>query len=317
MGAVLAITAPIYLAIALGWGCVRSGVFAPPDLRSLGQFVLRLALPALLFEALTTRALAELLQPGYLLAYAAGSLASMGVMALWTLRQGLSSGERVVRMMGVSCSNSGYVGYPVLMLVLPQVAGTALALSMMVENLLMLPLLLWLGERGQRPDLAWREGMAHAAARVARNPLTLAMAAGLALAITGVSLPGAVQRTVHLFALASTGLSLFVIGGSLVGLPLRGLGQRVAPVVLGKLVLHPLAVALAISALPLLGLAPLEATLTQAAIVLAAVPMLGVYPILAQSLGHAGLAAGALLATTLVSFFSLNALLAWLPQWTS
>ena len=49
---ILSITAPIYLLILLGYGCVRAGLFARNDMRVLGQFVLRLALPALLFRTL-------------------------------------------------------------------------------------------------------------------------------------------------------------------------------------------------------------------------------------------------------------------------
>lgn len=315
MGAVLAITGPIYLSIAVGWASARAGLFNPADLRSLGQFVLRIALPALLIEALTSRSLGQLLQPTYLLGYALGSLAAMGLMAWLSRAQGLASNARVVRMMGVSCSNSGYVGYPMLLLVHPDLAGTALALNMLVENLLILPLLLLLAEHGQHPERPWREGLRHAGLRVLRHPLTLAMGLGLAVSVSGWSPPDALRRTVHLFALASTGVSLFVIGANLVGLRSAGLGRAVTPIVLGKLLIHPTAVALALFALGHLGWAGLPAlspALWQSAVLLAAVPMLGIYPILAQTLGQGGLAAAAMLATTLASFVSLNALLAFL-----
>ena len=42
--------------------------------------------------------------------------------------------------MGTSCSNSGYMGYPVAQLVLGSIAPVALALNMVFENLIKLPL---------------------------------------------------------------------------------------------------------------------------------------------------------------------------------
>jgi len=124
-------------------------------------------------------------------------------------------------------------------------------------------------------------------------------------------LPEPVLRAINLFALSSAGLSLFVIGGTLVGLPLAGLGQQIMPIAFGKLVLHPLAVFAAVMALPMLGLAALEPSLRMAAVLLAAMPMMGIYPILAQSYGKEDLGAAALLVTTIASFFSLSGLI-WL-----
>ena len=51
----LAITGSIYLVIALGFLGVRFGVFSRTDMRVLGTFVVRFALPALVFTALSLR----------------------------------------------------------------------------------------------------------------------------------------------------------------------------------------------------------------------------------------------------------------------
>ena len=47
---ILAITGPIYIAIALGYCLTRAGLFSRADMRVLGQFVIHVALPALLFN---------------------------------------------------------------------------------------------------------------------------------------------------------------------------------------------------------------------------------------------------------------------------
>ena len=75
MSALLAITGPIYLVVAIGYACVRAGWFAKADLKVLGQFVLRVALPALIFNALASKSFHDILQPQYLVVF---TLASVG-----------------------------------------------------------------------------------------------------------------------------------------------------------------------------------------------------------------------------------------------
>jgi malonate transporter and related proteins len=307
---ILGITGPIYIAIGLGFATVRRGWFSAADIRAFGKFVLHLALPAMLFNALARRPIAEILIPGYLLAYLAGSLAVVAGGLFWRRRLCAEPVTlAVVKVMGMACSNSGYVGFPILLLTLAPVAGVALALNMVVENLIVIPLLLALAERGRGAGAAWWQVVAQSLTRLARNPLIIGLAAGLLVSLSGWQLPQGLQRTVDLFAAASAALSLFVIGGSLVGLPLRGMLRAVAPVVAVKLLGFPALVFVAVQALPLLGIPPLSPALQQAAVLMAAMPMMGIYPVLALQYGLQGLAASAMLVATAVSFVTINLLL--------
>ena len=100
-----------------------------------------------------------------------------------------------------------------------------------------------------------------------------------------------------------------MIGGTLVALPMRGLGSKVAPIAVGKLMLHPLAVGLAVLALPALGMPVLDPALRAAAVLTAAVPMMGIYPIFAQAYGHEDVGAASMLVATVASIFTLSGLL--------
>jgi len=71
---VLAITSPIFLLIALGYGAVQAGIMEKGGTRPLGAFVLTFALPALIFKSLAQRPVAEIANWGYLAAYGGGSL---------------------------------------------------------------------------------------------------------------------------------------------------------------------------------------------------------------------------------------------------
>jgi len=313
---ILAITGPIYLCIAAGYASVRWNLFTKADMRVFGKFVIQIALPALLFNALASRPLGEVVHPGYLLAFAAGSLALIGL-ALWfartVLRKGLTESAYVA--MGMTCSNSGYVGYPVMLLLFGPLGGVILALNLIVENLIKLPLLFTLADagahEGERPSLL--QALKQTGERLVRNPMIVAIFAGFVVALLGWQLPAVITRTVTLFSAASSGMALFIIGGTLVGLQVKGMRRQVSLIAVGKLLLHPLAVFAAVSLLPLLGLPAVDGDLRTAAVLSAAMPMLGIYSILAQRHGFEGFTAAALLATTAASFFSLSAIL-WLMR---
>ena len=114
---ILGITGPIYLAIAIGFFCTRQGLFAKADMQLFGKFTLQLALPALLFNALSQRRVAEILNLNYLLAYALGSLMVIGLGLFWARKvKGQSLSYSSMFAMGMSCPNSGFVGYPIILL---------------------------------------------------------------------------------------------------------------------------------------------------------------------------------------------------------
>jgi predicted permease len=312
---ILSITGPIYLCIGLGYASVRWGLFSKADMRVFGKFVIQIALPALLFNALASRPLAEVMHPAYMVTYTAGSLCVLLGAVWWSRRvQGKGLTESAYVAMGMTCSNSGYVGYPVMLLIFGPLAGVILALNLVVENLLKLPLLFTLADAGahvgERPSL--RQVVRQTAERLVRNPMIVAIVLGFAVSLLGWSLPSVISRTVNLFAAASGGLALFIIGGNLVGLPFKGMRRQVGAITAGKLLLHPLAVWAAIMLLPLLGLPALQGDMRAAAVLSAAMPMLGIYSLLASRHGFEGFSAAALLAATAASFVSLSTILWWM-----
>lgn len=307
---ILSITGPIYITIFLGYLTTRMGLFAKADMQVIGKFVINLALPALLFKAISERQLVEIINVSYVLAYLIGSLLILGCGYFWSRRiGGHSPMASTFNAMGMSCSNSGFIGYPILLLFLEPLAGVCLALNMIVENLVIIPLILTMAEQSKGGDLSWYRLFMRTLSRLAVNPMIIALLAGVVVSLAGTGLPVAVVRTVNLFALSSSALSLFFIGGTLVGLPIRGIGPRILPIVLGKLVFHPLAVFGTILILPLLGLPALDPSMTRAAVLMAAVPMLSIYSILALKYGQEDVCSAAMLVTTLISFFSLSLLL--------
>lgn len=305
MGNVLAATAPIYLILAAGFLAVRTGWMAQADLRVLGRFAGQVCLPVLVFNAVVRAGPGGILHADYLWVYGLGAFSSFAIVmtVVWKVR-GKSLPFAAIAGLGVANSNSAFVGYPIVAQVLGPVAGAALALNMLIENLLIIPLAMAIA------DIAAHQRQSGEILRTTlksllRNQVLVAVVAGLAFSATGWQLPAFVDKALGMVAVAASPTSLFFIGGSLVGLQIGGMRGDIGLIAAAKLILHPALVAL--FAL-LIGISQPE--LRWAAILYAAMPMLSIYPVLAMRHGHERFCAAALLVTTAVSFLTISALIA-------
>lgn len=303
MLAIVAITAPIFLLIALGFAAVRADWISREATLGMGRYVLSFALPALVFNALSKRPLDEILVPPFLLAYTAGSLIAfaVGVAAAAAVRR-TGALDNAFFGMGVAMSNSGYIGYALVAQLFGAQALIAVAMTMSVEVLVIMPLTLAMAElNAQQGRGGLLRSLRDVAPMVAKNPIMQAIALGLLCAGLGWQPPAMLTRTVDMLAGSAAAVALFAIGGTLAGQRLhRGLKPAFA-IAAGKLLVHPLAVLLMLALVP-----AFDPTLTQAAVVLAGLPMVTIFPLLAQRYGQGEQCASALMTTTLLSFLTLN-----------
>src|SRR3989338_5933408 len=296
---ILGITAPIFILIGIGYLAARNGLVSPEQVTGIGRFVVTLALPALVIKALLERPLHEVFDRNYLLAYGLGSLAVfvLGFLFARLLRRDSTSGSAITAL-GMSMSNSGFIGYPIVVLVV----GEKAAVGMLVENLLVVPLGLMLAEAGAQRGVGLKALALGTFKRLASNPIIIAISFGLLLALLDVRLPAVPLRVVEMLAQASAPVALFVIGASLVGLKAGGLLGDVLQVSVGKLILHPLAVLLMFTWFPVQ-----DPVLRMAGVLFACSPMMSIYPIIGQRFGLAGRCAAALLGATVLSFLTVSA----------
>lgn len=310
---VFSITFPIYAAIAIGYVVVQRGWFAPSDMRVLGQYVLNIALPALLFHAVASRDLSEVFHLGYMLTYLLGGLATIVISFLWFTFTGAQSQPRAVAVMGSVCPNSGFVGYPVVFLAFPDQAGVILALNFLIENILLVPICLVLVDLSKdRGDVSILRRLGGVFWGILKRPMVIALLSGLVFSLAQIPIPAAVNQLLNMLAASASALALVVIGGTLVGLPLKGNRAFAAQIAAGKLVVHPALVAITAGGLVALGLVALPPELHVAVILSAAMPMFGVYTVFAQEQGQEGIASIAMLMATSLAFVTLSALLLWL-----
>lgn len=313
MTVILGITFPIFAAMAIGYLIVFKGWFAASDMRVMGKYVMNVAMPALLFNAVASRDVSDVFRPDYMLVYLLGGLVTIAISWLWFSWTGIDKARRAIAVMGSTCANSGFVGYPVMLLAFPEIAGLILALNMLVENIILIPICLILMDVAKEGKaLSIPQTMLKTFWGVIRRPMVIGLLLGLLVSLLSLPIPEAVSRLFIMLAASAAALSLIVVGGSLVGLKLTGNRARALQVAFGKLVLHPAMMALAAISLPLLGIATLSPEMYAAAILSAAMPIFGIYTVLAQELDLEGPASIAMLAATSLSFVTLTGFLFWL-----
>ena len=293
---------PLFTIIVLGALAARSGYVPAATIAPLSTFVVRVALPALIFTAVTSAPLGESINPAFLGGFALGCLVMLlAGIAIGRLVFKLPINQAAAFALGMSNSNSGFMGYPIALSLIGPAAAPMLAQAMIVENVLIIPLAMTLIDSRGRGDKAAGAGrLAAIVVSALSNPVIIAVIAGLAVAASGVVLPAPLREAANMLSRVAAPVALFAVGTTVATAPMGGVAGMLAAVVIGKLVFHPLVMAGSMAIMP--GIDPLT---LGGGIIFAAVPMLSIYPLIAHRAGMHVLAASALLAATTLSFGSL------------
>ena len=302
---ILAITAPIYLLIALGYVAVSMDIMSSGDVRVLGRFALNFAIPALLFRVMSRLTAADIANLDLLIAYALGSLAVLAIaMAMAWFVHGKNLKTSVFLGAGASISNSGVIGYAVVEQSMGAAALVTIALAIIVENFI-LATAIAVADSDNRAGQSLAASLAGSFVRLFKSPLIIGILTGALAAAVGFVPPHPIARVIDMLANAVAPVALFTIGGTLVGIKVRGLIGDVSQVVVAKLVLHPLAIFLVLLFFP-----RIDPLLKAAAVTTAGMPVFNILPIVGQKYGMEKFGAAAVLVATVFSFVTVAIILA-------
>lgn len=271
----------------------------------MGGFILRIALPALVLNALTAQPLRDTVTWSYLIAYGGGSLivfAAGYLMARRLAHQGIA--KSAVRAFGISGSNSGFMGYPIAAMVIGPPAAAILAQNMIFENMILIPMVVMIAEVAEAAPGSLKAVLKGIVVSLLHNPLLITIAIGLAISGSGLHLPQPIARPIALMGAVAGPIALFVVGGTLASLSWGGTPGEIGRIVVGKLLLHPLVIFVCLSVVH--GLDPVLVT---GGVIFAAVPMASIFPIIGARFGLPRLSATALLAATVTSAATLSILI--------
>ncbi len=301
-------TLPFFAIIGLGFGAGRTGFFTEEATAWLTKFVFYFALSAMLFRFTATLELEAALDWTFMGAYLAATLVVYLVMTGLSYARGRTTAEVAVEAQCAVIGNVGFLGIPMLALLLGPAALGPVILVLAVDLIVFgsLIVILITGSRDGRvsPAVLMTVGRGLLA-----NPMIVSIALGFGWSALSLPIPGPLDEFLTLLGAAATPGALFAIGASLAGKAATRMSDA-ALLSVFKLVLHPAAVAVAA-----LWVFPVDPFAAGVMIASAALPVAGNVYILAQHYNVApGRVSASILISTAVSVLSVSLVIAWVSQ---
>ena len=311
---ILLVTFPFFALVLAGFWAARRSMLPLEAIPGLNGFVLYFALPCLLYRFGSTTPIASLLDASVVGVYVLCALVMVAFAVAMTLNQRIRWNDASLGALVAAFPNTGFMGVPLLAALLgPQAAGTAIVtilVDMVVTSSLCIALSRLDEAKGQG-----RQAMLDAGRKALRgvvaNPMPWAIILGAVASAWAFTLPKPVEQTVWLLADAASPVALFTIGAVLARAQMRSNHPMpmldYVPVVVMKLLLHPLLVLAVGSAAIQLGV-PLSPAALTVMVLVAALPSASNVSLLAERFGaDNGRIARIILVTTAAAFFTFSA----------
>ncbi len=313
MQAILAVTLPFFALVLCGYLAARRGLLAESAIPGLNGFVLFFALPCMLFRFGMQTPIGELLNLAVLGVYVAAALLLVFVTVASTWSERVHLKDAAFGALVAAFPNTGFMGVPLLVALLGPAAAGPVICTILADLFVTSSLCIALARAHDAG--AGRRAAVQALRGALSNPLPWAIALGALASVSGLSLPGPVDKVLKMLADAATPVALFTIGAVL-----WRAGQHAhsrtplalyLPVALIKLIVHPLLVFALGAAASHLG-APISAEQLLVLTLAAALPSASNVSLLAERYGaDNGRVARIILASTSLAFISFTGL-AWL-----
>ncbi|MBA84374.1 AEC family transporter [Thalassobius sp. S69A] len=298
-------TLPFFALIGLGYGAGKTRFFPDEATAWLTKFVFYFALSAMLFRFSANLSLSEVFDLPFVLAYVAGTGAVYVLATLIALIRKRGIEEAAVEAQCAVVGNVGFLGVPMLVLLMGAQAIGPVMLVLAVDLIVFgsLIVILITGARDGRvsPAILKTVGLG-----LLKNPMIVSITVGLAWSALRLPIPVPLNEFVTILGNAATPGALFAIGASLASKSAERLAVA-GWLSFAKLVLHPAAVAVAAWYV-----FPVEPYAASVMIAAAALPVAGNVYILARHYGVAPHRVSAsILISTAVSVLTVSAVIAW------
>jgi predicted permease len=235
------IIVPIFALILCGFVARRWDSIGPTAVSEINNFVVYLALPALLFDVMAHARWHDLNQPGFVAAFglSCGLLFYVTVAISRLLGQPLASAS--IDGLLSSYANTAYIGFPLFLTIYGQESLVAVTIASIITVCVLFASAIVLTEIGNQTEPHPVRLILKVAGTLARNPLLIAPLAGTLYNATGLALPTAAETFLKLLGGAASPAALVVIGMFLAGprAVTRGAAATATALASIKLVVHP------------------------------------------------------------------------------
>ncbi|MBY3445860.1 AEC family transporter [Rhizobium laguerreae] len=265
MADIISLLLPFFGLILIGYIAAKATKQPAEALGWLNTFIIYAALPALFFKLVSRTPIEELTRVDFIATDIAATYAVFILLfAIGRLLRGNSLADCTIQSFAGAYGNIGYLGPGLALLALGEGAAVPVALIICFENAL--HFVVAPAAAGDDKRSASRP-VADVVRKVGLHPFILSTTLGFAVAALHLDQPLAFQRLVDYLAQAAAPCALFAMGVTLALRPLKRIPAEISYIVPAKLILHPIAVFVALTAI-----GGFEPVWIQAAVLLASLP---------------------------------------------
>lgn len=198
----------LFLLILSGFFAARRNILDDKGLRGLNTLVLYFAQPAMILHKLQTPATPELIaELAWVFVLTCATIAIAGMIAFRLFAKEAPQRRAVLANLSM-VSNCGFMGYPVITATMGEGALIYAVIFVAAFNLMCWTLGSYYfgGRKAMQPQ------------KLLTNPTIWAVVGGMALFLTGWTLPGFINSALNMMGSVTTPVAMFVIGARLIGL---------------------------------------------------------------------------------------------------
>jgi malonate transporter and related proteins len=309
MSVVLNSALPIFALILTGFICGYFGVFDRTATDNLNRFAVYLALPSLMFVAMSKITPDQVRQFGFVGAFCGGFSVTFATAFAISRARGRRIANASIEGLDAGYSNVGFMGIPMCLLVFgPESAPASIIATLFTACVLFLFAVVLVEIDLQKGASFWSTG-GKVASSLLTSPLLIAPVAGLCIGLSGLKVPGPFESFTTLLGGAASPAALVCIGLFLAQERVVSHDARsIAILVALKLLLQP-----AVTALLAFYVFTIPPLWSHSAVILSALPI-GSGPFtIAKLYGlEAGVTSGSILTSHVFAVLTVSLLVAWL-----
>lgn len=307
---VLTVALPVFGLIAVGAIVGRFALLGSGATSALNRFVMYLALPAVLFQAMARIDLRDFFDAAYFAAFGGAIVVAFALSLALSARSRTPFANATVQALAATFCNTGYVGIPLCLAAFGQASLVPAVIAMVITACLHLGVAMALIEAAVQPAQALGRTLRKVLGVLARNPFLISPMLGLIHGQLGLGLPLALDRFLTLLGAAATPCALVAIG-----LQLVEAGERFPVGLVARLVGIKLLVQPAVAFLIAVWLVDLPPVWIATAVIMSALPTGTSAFLLAEVYGReARSCSGTVLVSTILSFVTLSVMLSWFSE---
>lgn len=245
----ISIVVPIFLVILTGYLFAKRSPLGADAGKLINDYVLYIALPALLFLSVAQAKPQELLHVEFVLATLAGVFVAYMLGIIIAAFRSIPAPSSSIVAMAACYGTTGYMGVPIAIAAFGQEAAVPAAIATILHNIpAIMAVIITYGiydKRNNEQRIALPAIILGATKTTLLNPLTVAVITGMAFSFLAIPLPEILKTFTQFLAGAAGPTALFALGLGLAGLNAKSYLNlenllSLSPIVFIKIIIQPL-----------------------------------------------------------------------------